>query len=60
MFCLVLSAVGYAMFGLATSVLFLFIARIPGGKSDYISALVMNGCEGENERVTQTIVLFTN
>ena len=36
MFCLVLSAVGYAMFGLATSVLLLFFARIPGGKCDGI------------------------
>lgn len=31
MMCLLLSAVGYAMFGLATSVFFLFLARIPGG-----------------------------
>ena len=43
MFCLVLSAVGYAMFGAATSVFFLFLARIPGGKFK-ILLFIINIC----------------
>lgn len=44
---LILSAVGYAMFGLATSVLFLFLARIPGG----MCVDIEEGIRGESKRL---------